>query len=482
MKKQILIASIVYTTLSVLQPFSNFILLPVYTKFFTESQYGTFSILNNLNIFFTIIGGLSIVHAIIAFYTSYNNDNEEKELNLYVGNVLAFTIYFNIGLLLLTCLTGNLLFGLIFKEHIDFFPNGLLTVTYGLLTNIITGYLFFQKYERNLGRFALISVVQFVLNTLLQYYFIVYLKMGITGALKARALVALFVFLLVVCYHYRYIFTRINFSRFIKPSLKYSVNTIPSSVIAWLCSYGDRFLIERFIDLKSLGVYSFLSTISSLTEMGFLALGSALQPFIFDFFKLKDKHKIQHLYKLFLLLTTCIVSFIILIGSNLDLLVQNKGYLEMVKYLTIMTIGYLFSAISYLFNLQIIYAKKSHFFIFLGMIVLFSNLLLNAVLIPVYGVWGAVISSSLTKLIGAATSLYFAKKSYSLSFEKGNFLMLLMLILVMLIFWWIGKMLYLSFNVTGILQFIAIIFLIGVIYRKLILQSGKEILASIKKK
>jgi O-antigen/teichoic acid export membrane protein len=482
MKKQILIASIVYTTLSVLQPFSNFILLPVYTKFFTESQYGTFSILNNLNVFFTIIGGLSIVHAIIAFYTSYDNNTQEKALNLYVGNVLSFTIYFNIGLLLLTCLTGNLLFAVIFREHINFFPNGLLTVTYGLLTNVITGYLFFLKYERNISRFTLISLIQFVLNTLLQYFFIVHLKMGVTGALKARALVALFCFLIVVCYHYKYIFARLDFTRFIKPSLKYSINTIPSSVISWLCSYGDRFLIERFIDLKSLGVYSFLSTISSLAEMGFLALGSALQPFIFDFFKLTDKHKIQHLYRLFLLLSTCIASSIILVGSNLDLMVQNKGYLEMVKYLPVMTIGYIFSAISYLFNLQVIYAKKSHYFIFLGIIVLCSNLSLNAFLIPLYGIWGAVISSTLTKLIGAATSLYFASKSYSISFEKSNFLILLMLILIMLLLWWLATVHYLSFSISSMLQFIVIAGLIGIIYRKLILQSCKEMLATISKK
>jgi O-antigen/teichoic acid export membrane protein len=257
---------------------------------------------------------------------------------------------------------------------------------------------------------------------------------------------------------------------------------MPSSVITWLCSYGDRFLIERFIDLKSLGVYSFLSTISSLTEMGFLALGSALQPFIFDFYKLTDKHKIHHLYRLFLLLTACIASSIILAGSNLDLLVQNKGYLEMVKYLPVMTVGYIFSAIIYLFNLQIIYAKKSQYFIFLGIVVLCSNLSLNAFLIPLYGIWGAVISSVLTKLIGALTSLYFANRSYALSFEKGNFLMLLALIVIMLLFWWLGTIHYLSFSISSMLQFIITVSLIIGIYRKLILQSCREMMATIKKR
>ncbi len=480
MKKQILVATIVYSSLSILQPLSNFILLPVYTTYFSESQYGTFSILNNLNIFFSILSGLSIVHAIIAFYTSYNDDKEA--LNKYVGNILAFTLYFNVGLLLLVSLGGTWLFGLIFKEHIDFFPNGFLTVTYGLLTNVSLGYLFFLKYEKKVNRYALIGIIQFILSVLAQYVFIVFFKKGITGALLARMIVALVCFIIIMIYHYRYIFKRIDFEHNIKPSLKYSVYTIPSSIIYWLSSYGDRFLIERLINLKSLGIYSFLSTISSLTEMGFLALGSALQPFIFDFFKTKDFTKTQHLYKLFLLLSACGASFIILVGSNLDLLIQNKGYLEMVKYLTVMTIGYLFSAIAFLIGLQIIYSKKSRYFIYIGIIVLITNLSLNAILIPIYGIWGTVISSVITKLAAAISTSYFAYRSFSMPMNKSNYTMLFMLIFFMIAFWVSAQLRYLSFNVSSILQFVSTILFVLIIYKGLIRQSFKEIVVSVRRK
>lgn len=480
MKKQLFVASVVYTVLSVLQPLSNFILLPVYTKYFSESQYGVFSILNNLNILFSIIGGLSVVHAIIAFYPSY--DDDKPMLNTYVGNILSFTIYFNIGLLLFTALLGNLFFRVIFKQDIDFFPDGILTAGYGLLTNVIMGYLFFLKYNKNVLRFAQISLVQFILSTLLQYIFIVHLKLGITGALTARVCVAFFCLLLILLYHYRYMVLRIDFKKFIAPSLKYSINTIPSSLIAWLSSYGDRFLIEHFIDGRSLGVYSFLSTISSLTEMGFLALGSAIQPFIFDFFKVNDKSKIHQLYRLFVLMSSCLASFIILFGSNLDGLVSNKGYLEIVKYLTIMTIGYVFSAMTYLFSLQIIYAKKSKYFVLFGIIVLCSNLTLNTILIPAFGIWGAVTSSVLTKLISAACSMYFAQKSFRISFEKSNYLIVSSLVFFMLSCWWFGCNGYVSYRLTSVCQFVLIIGVVGISYRKLILSSYHQLMVAVKNK
>ncbi len=473
MKKQIIVASIVYTFLSVLQPLANFVLLPVYTKYFSESQFGVFSILNNLNIFFSIISGLGIIHAIIAFHSTYNDN--KSDLCKYVGNVLSFTFYSNLAILAFMYFTGEIIFKFIFKQNIDFFPDGFLSVSYGLCSNIVTGYLYFLKYEKNILRFAFISFLQFFLSTVLQYVCVVDFNMGITGALTARLIVTLFCLLLVIIYHYNYLFAKINFSKFITPSLKYSLNTIPASIIAWLCSYGDRFLIERFIDLQSLGVYSFLSTISSLTEMIFLALGSAIQPFIFDFFKAENKARAINLYRMFILLSTCGASFIIMAGSNLKLIIHNNGYLSIVEYLTIMTIGYIFSAITYLFNLQVIYKKKSHYFLYLGLIVLTSNLSLNALLIPRFGIWGVVVSSTLTKLISAITSTYFARKSFPLYVGKNNYLALFFIILVIIAFWVIGSLDYFSLSTTGILQFVTILSMVTIFYRKIIRKSINEL-------
>lgn len=468
MKKQIFLAIVVYTFLSLLQPLSNFILLPVYTQFFPEAEYGTFSVLNNLNVFFTIIGGLNLVNAIMAFYSSYN-DNEES-LNRYMGNILSFSLYINLLFTGLMCLGGPLLFGVIFKENIAFFPNGLLVIIYGMFTNIITGYLYFMKYERRLGRFAIITIFLFALNTVLQYIFIVYLKKGVTGTLLARVIAVFACFLVILVYQYKYFFKRIEYNKYIKSSLKYSVTTILSSCISWITNYSDRFFIERFIDLKSLGIYSLLTTIASLTEMGYFALGSALQPFIFDFFKAENKAGVQKLYKIFILLSVCMVSFIIMAGSNLNLFISNKGYLETVNYLSVMVMGYIFSSLFYVFNLQVIFAKKSHFFIYIGTYLLLSSFLLNWLLIPGLGIWGAVISSCMARFLSALIIYYFAKKSLNIPFEKSNYFILLLFVIIITGFWFLSREGILSYNVSGILQFVSVVAIVIIVFRNILLQ------------
>jgi O-antigen/teichoic acid export membrane protein len=468
MKKQIFLAVVVYSFLSLLQPLSNFILLPVYTQFFSESDYGTLAVLNNLNVFLSIIGGLNLVNAIIAFYSSYNDD--EELLNKYIGNILSFTFYFNMIFLGVMCLGGNLFFKLIFKQEISFFPNGLLIIVYGMLSNIITGYLNFMKYKRNLARFALISLCLFILNTVLQYVFIVYLKEGISGTLLARVIAVVICFILVLFYNFRYFFAKIEYNRNIKASLMYSTASILSACINWATNYNDRFFIERFIDLKSLGIYSLLSTITSLTEIGYFALGSALQPFIFEYYKENNTRGVQKLYQIFILLSVCMVSFIILFGSNLNLFIQNPGYLQVVNYLSLMAIGYIFSSLYYLFNLQIIYSKKSKYFIYLSLYLLGTSLLLNTALIPKFGIWGAVAGSTIAKLLSAFTIFYFARKSLKLPFEKRNYYMILLFLGVITGFWLLSRNNIISYNLSGILQFISVIAIVFILSRKMLFE------------
>jgi O-antigen/teichoic acid export membrane protein len=91
MRKQILVATLSFTVLALLQPLSNFILLPVYTNNFTIEEYATFSILNNLSAFFAIFSGLGIVNAVTAFYPVFKNN--QKALNEYFSNIMLFIFY-----------------------------------------------------------------------------------------------------------------------------------------------------------------------------------------------------------------------------------------------------------------------------------------------------------------------------------------------------------------------------------------------------
>lgn len=466
MKKQIFIATVSYTLLGVLQPLSNLLLLPVYTSNFSIEEYATFSILNNLSTFFTILSGLSIIHAIMAFYASYKSDL--KALNRYITNVLGFTFYFSVPLLLVSFIFGNTIFKFIFKSPINFYPAGLLCVFYGLVTNVSTGYLFFLKYEKKSNIYAVISVALFVINTLLQYYFINILKGGVSGAWSARCITAVVSVLIVFGFHFKHLSFKLDYKKYILPSLRFSIPLIPASFLGWVTTYGDRFLIERFVNLRSLGIYSILLTISSLIEMIYLALGAALQPFIFDFYLEKDFKKIALLYSVFVTIAVCFGSGLLLVGSNLDLIIKKEIYLEATPYLPVMITGYLFAGVSYLFNLQTIFIQKSKYFVYQSLLILPINITLNLLLIPVLDIWGAVLATVITKIVMSLSSAYYAENAFSVKPGWKFLSPLFFFIAISFIFVILCLRRNLSFKTASVMQFIlTLTFLSAVYYSKL---------------
>jgi len=463
MKKQIALATLIYTALATLQPLSNFILIPVYTNYLSVEDYATFSILNNLSAFFAIISGLNIVNATMAFYTSFKDD--KQGLNIYISNVMTFTLYFSIIFLILMLVLGDTFFKIIFKSPIPFYPSGFLCVFYGLIMNVSTGYLFFLKYEKMVWRYAIISVALFIINTISQYYFIAVLKMGSEGAWIARCLTASMAILIVTFYHFKYFSFKLDYKKYIKPSLKYAVPMIPAAFLGWVTTYGDRFIIERFVNLRSLGIYSFLLTISSLTEMIYLAFGAALQPFIFDFYVEENKKKVHMLYRFFVMITVCFGSALVLIGSNMDIIIKKQVFLEAMPYLAVMTVGYAAAGVSYLFNLQIIYKQKSKYFLHQSAFILPFNIILNLILIQLMDVWGAVLATVLTKIVMAICSRHYAEKSIKINPGWSLLLPLGIFSLLTVIFLIAGLNGYIPFKISSVIQFLIIITLVFLGYK-----------------
>lgn len=464
MRKQILVASLTFTLLAILQPLSNFLLLPIYTNNFTIQEYATFSILNNLSAFFIIFSGLGIVNAVTAFYPVFKND--QQTLNEYFSNIMLFIFYSSAILFLFLVIFGEAIFKMIFKTDIQFYPLGILCTFYSLITNVSTGYLLFLKMEKNTSRYFFIMIVIFFFNTFLQYYFIVFLHTGAKGAWIARCITSIISILLIFIYHFKYIFLKLNYKKFIIPSLKYSIPIIPSAILGWVTSYGDRFLIERFVDLKSLGIYSFLLTISSLTETVYLALGAALQPFIFDFFIEKNANKISSLYSFFIIITICLSAGVTMIGSNLNLIVKNNTYLEAVPYLSIMIVGFCIASLSFMYNLQIIYAQKSKYFLYQSSFILPLNIILNLIMIPIIGIWGAVIATFLTKLTISITSKHYAEKSFHIGTSWRYIIPIIIYTFLSLIGLFLGYMDIVPYNLFSIFQFVTILSLSSIMYYK----------------
>lgn len=407
--KQLVRATLLFSVLSILQPLANFLLLPVYTKYFGAENFGLLSILNNISTFFSILSGLNIAASIIAFYKNYKT---EEALNRFISSVITFSFYTNLVILLIFCVWANGFSGLMFYQKVDFYPNVFYAVFFGLFTNAGLAYLNFLKYQKNLSGFAILTIVQFVAILILQYLFIVVFNRGLTGAMEAKVITTVLVMLIVFYLLRKNIFRPIFYRMDIFPQLKYSIHIGSAVIIGWLAAYGDRTVIERFVhdNMYTLGQYSMVATICALIDIGIIALNSAFQPYIFDSFVENKIGQTVSFYKMFLAASILLVAGLVLVGSNMQFMVKDKGLAESLMMVPLMGSSYVFAGLATVLGLSLTYAKKASYYLYVYSFSVGINLVLNFVLITTFGIYGIIIAGIVSKFFLCIAMIYFAEK------------------------------------------------------------------------
>ena len=397
--KRLLSTTAVYTFLALLQPVSSFLLLPLYTRYLSISDYSILSLMNNFILFVSLTSSLSLSSAVTTFY--YNYRHNPYRLGKFIGNIISFASLINLGFLAVFILGGTALFDLVYKsDEVLFFPYGMIAVITGLEINITKPYELLLKNDQQVKMFAIFNLLGFFINVILQIYLVVYMQMGVTGSLIGR-MISLTVLAGISLWKNRKDLVWKPDFRYIKKPLEFSVFYIPTLLINWLFSFGDRLVVDRLLDLKHVGIFSLLMTLVSLTELVFTSLGYVIQPFLFEavYGREKDEAKARQLYKFYLYISMLVVSGSVLVIGNINLFFSKSDYLLIREYVFIGALSYFIFAISHIFFMNQFFNKNSKRILEINIISVILFLICSAVLTSLFGLWGTVYGALIGKII-----------------------------------------------------------------------------------
>ena len=221
------------------------------------------------------------------------------------------------------------------------------------------------------------------------------MKLGVVGALWAKLFTNALLFLIVLWLN-RQLIWRPWQKYYVIRALQFSIPLLPFLLINWLQIYGDRFILERYLDLKTVGVYSLLITIVGVLPMAIDAVINGIRPFLFDYLKEGiDQHikSTKELFRLYFGFSLLMASGVILLGNNIHLFTSNKEYYQILPYLSIMTIAFFVRVYSTLLYILLLFQKKTKLISQLSIGLIFILLGGYFLLIPIWGIWGAIWSS-----------------------------------------------------------------------------------------
>lgn len=332
---------------------------------------------------------------------------------------------------------------------------------------------------REMRKFSLFNVGYKLGEIALAALFVV-LGYGLIGALIALLIVRGSLFLILVLLLLRRLkFSFPDLSR-TKEYLDFGVPTVPSNLSHWIVSTSDRYLIGIFLSATYVGYYNPGYSIGHVVPFMIASVyGLVLPPTLSDYY---EKGKISELEQIMELSLKYffIVSIPFFFGMLLlyePVLVLLTGDIVIATEGGIIAIYSAFTGIIYGIGMllsQILVLKKRTKII--GMkwtIAAVVNLGANIILIPIFGIVGAAITTVLAYSIATALTLYFSlvdEEELKLDFDYlsygkmifSSFMMILLIYLIRLEVW--ENLFFLM--VLGVAIYFSILFLIGGIKRE----------------
>lgn len=396
------------------------ILLPILTKTLGTELYGVWTqILVTISLLMPL-GLLGINTAMIRFFAGEKDKNEIKR-DFYA--VFTLITLFSVLLALII---------LVFSEPlaIAFFGGSSSIIFVRLLSLIIILSVldlicieFFRAFQQ-MKKYAGLSILQQIIEIILISYAVLS-GYSLFGALLS--LIVVRAFLLLV--GFLIIYSQIGVGRpslnlsVLKPYLCFALPLLPAGIAYWVISLSDRYVIGYFLGMASVGIYSAAYNIGSIVGIFMGPISLNLFPTISNLYennKIAElKTHLKYSLKFYLLLAIPSLFGLAVLSKPLLATLTTSEFVSAYLIVPIVAFGMILFNCSFIGSDVLTLLKRTKVIGLTYGIAALLNLILNIILVPIIGIFGAAISTLLTFLIFAVVVgiLSFKRLPFEIDFK-----------------------------------------------------------------
>jgi len=407
--QKVLVNSGIYGISNILIKGINFLLLPLYTVYLTTQDYGILSVVNSYTYLFTIIFTFGLSRSTVRFYFIYRkNPDDVKKL---WGTIITFiyTSAFFLGVIFI--LFKSFLITP-FIKNIDFFPY----IFLGMLTVFLNPA--FAVYQSTLParhkavKYGIQNISRSAIRISITILLVVIIELGVVGVLLSQAITAFF-FLIYTFFAFRSEITLGFNNKMLKETLRYSVPLIPISLANWFYTTIDIVFLNNLRSTASAGIYNIGFQLGGILLLIIDSVHSAFKPFFYESMEEGESGKIKIInyaeaFVIFYAFAALSISFW---GKDLLQLMVTKDFREGWIVIPFISFSFVFSGIQYFFYYPVEYSLKGAKYLniptFLSAGV---NIVLNYLLIPIFGIIGAALTTLIAHIVSTSITLLISTK------------------------------------------------------------------------
>jgi len=402
----------------------NFFLLGLYVKYFSPEDYGVIGILGGVEVIAKIVFRFGLDGSFMRFF--YDSDSVEDRQRL-ASTLFFFLLAINGAVLVVLLAVAPAMAGALLGARTQ---TGALRLM--LLNTFAIGFTFIpfhvMRLERRTVTFSVMTLARAVLTIFARLVLVVWIGMGVAGLYLADLLVTVGV-MAALAKWFAPLIRPVFSGAVLRDALAFGLPRVPHAGAQQVIAVGDKFILKWFVTMDNVGVYS-MAVSFGLTQKLFLsAFESAWAPFYYATIKEPDAPRV------FRTVTTYGVAILVLLTAGLSVVgadaarAMTHGFLlapddprwSIVSSVIAWTaIGVFFQGVYLLTSIGLNITKRTQYYPVATMTAAATNVGLNLLLIPRYGLLGAAWANGAAYAVQAGLGYAFSRRFYPIAYEWGR--------------------------------------------------------------
>lgn len=406
--------SAVYAMGGILSKAIGFLMIPVYTRVLTPSDYGTIELMYRAMDVLSLAASMGVGHAVVRVYFDYQDKRDRGQV-VSSGLISIFTAAFLMAALVGIFKTQSSLIIFGHPRHGALVQLAALSMLLDLTAVVPFAYI--QAEQRSI-LYTSIGLAKLVVGLAMNIWLVVYLRMGVMGvAWSAVASNLLGVMVLAPIALRR---TGLSFSLNKTRELwSYGVPLIPGQLAMFVLSFGDRFILSRYGGMAEVGLYSlgfkFGVMLTILLTQPFL---TAWVPFAVSIAGDPDcKKTYSDILKQFTIIVVGFALLMSLAARELIHFMSAPAYWSACMVVPLICLSQVMRGLAYMLEIGTVISKRTGYRIPTVGLATVVNLGLDFLLVPRLGAMGAAWAAAVSFTLYAVSTYIVARRLYPISYR-----------------------------------------------------------------
>lgn len=414
------------------------ILVPVYIAYLQEGELAEWGLTNTITLILQYVCILG-TDAAMAFY--YYDAKDVRERRIYFTNAILFSTSVCLLLTFVVLLFGKPLSEVIYVSDQDYsllLPVAFLATLGAVLIQHVLGY---ARYSRRVWLFNFFSMSYVIGSNLLSIFFVIQYQLGVMGIFYGQ-LIGQMTVALILLIIFRTELIWIPSKRHLSQLISYGAPLLPTLVAFWLMTSISRPILLYLSGpnpVENADIYEACMRMASIIVLITAPFQLAWRPFSMSIKEREDAPQLFGMVGRALLVigTIAIMLLAFVMEPLFNFYIREERLSSGFLYVWALSLGTLFNVLHNVFGVGLLIKKQtkliSRGFIIASFIYTFGNF----ILVPPFGIWGAVSMTVVSYLFVIVWVYVYNQKVYPIDFRFKSILLYLTV--------YIGAMTFISY-------------------------------------